>query len=495
MSDLVVETEGGRIEGRRDGGVCRFLGVPYAAPPTGARRWRPPAPVEPWDGVRPALTFGAAAIQAPRPGLPLGTDARDEDCLYLNIWTPSPAASARLPVMVWFHGGGYVSGAGSEPVYDGAALAAHGAVVVTLNYRLHVFGYLAIPGSGANFGLRDQLAALGWVKRHAAAFGGDPGNITVLGESAGAGSVHSLLASPAGDGLFQKAVMQSGGFNQLTGLQERRSLAQAHAVSRKLFDALGDDRLDHLRHIPAPDVWQCAERLFGFDLGKGEIILPHQLVWAPVEDGELLPFGSATMLRGQRPLLFGWNANEGRYFFRPGTIFTRENVGYVASRLCGLAPDQVSTLLAIDSDEAVYESLDRLFSTAMGAETAITLGGQADAQDTPAYIYTFRRVSPGAARTRLLANHTAELPYMFGTLEKVDGDYEDTDRRLSRTMQRAWVAFAKTGAPMLDDRPWPRFARGDPRIAVFDDAGEVRRFSADPLFRAIQAERAKRAGE
>jgi len=487
--NAMVAVEGGRLEGVCEREIRRFLGVPYAAPPVGALRWRPPTPVEPWSGTRAARTFGPAALQAPRATLPLGTEAKSEDCLYLNIWTPLLDEAAGLPVMVWFHGGGYVSGAASEPVYDGAALAAQGMVVVTVNYRLHVFGYLAHPSIGANFGLQDQFAALAWVKRHARLFGGDPENITAAGESAGAGSVHALLSAPAGDALFHKAIMQSGGFNEFAGQHRRRTLADAHGVSQRLFAALGSDDPERLRAIPAETVWQCADDLTRFDLSTGQIVLPHHLPWAPVEDDEILPAGRAPHPRGSRPLLFGWNANEGRYFFRPGRQFTCEKLDYVATELCGLSPETVAGLFDTDAAEAVLDALDRLFSTVMGAETAVETATRMHSRGTAAYVYRFGRVSPGALRSGLLANHTADLPYMFGTLDRMDGGYEEADADLSASMLKAWASFARSGAPELDDGPWPRFDPADPRIALLDHGAVAAPFKPDALFLAVRAAR------
>lgn len=265
-----VRIETGQLQGGVEGQVVSFKGIPFAAPPVGVNRWRPPQPVQPWTGVRPALDYGSDCMQLPFPGdaAPLGVTPR-EDCLYLNVWTPAARGGGKLPVMVWIYGGGFVNGGSSPAVYSGAHFAERGVVLISFNYRLGRFGFFAHPaltkadpsGQLGNYGYMDQIAALKWVQRNAAAFGGDPGEVTVFGESAGGGSVLMLLTSPLTRGLFQKAIIESGGGRtMLTGSRRLResvgSVQSAEAVGLAFAKEAGITganaaALEALRALPA----------------------------------------------------------------------------------------------------------------------------------------------------------------------------------------------------------------------------------------------------
>jgi para-nitrobenzyl esterase len=234
--------EQGRLEGENVAGIHRFLGVPYAKPPVGPLRWRAPQPVEPWDGVRPANRFGAIAIQTAGACFTLRETRQSEDCLSLNVWTGSLDREVRQPVMVWIHGGGYLGGAGSEDAYDGANLAQLGVTVVPFNYRLGAFGFLAHPDVGANFAVLDYLAVLEWIQQNISAFGGDPDNVTIFGESSGAGAV-TLLSTRRARGLFHRGIMESAGFEPIA-IAPPWTFARTQAATERLMEIVGR-REDH----------------------------------------------------------------------------------------------------------------------------------------------------------------------------------------------------------------------------------------------------------
>lgn len=287
----VVVTEAGQVAGKPLEGVEAFLGIPYAGDTGGQNRWRAPQPAPKWSGVRQATDFGPDCQQEP-PHVPPGgspwsaeyfpTKAMSEDCLFVNVWRPTSAAGGTLPVMVWIHGGGFAGGSGSVPLYDGTALARQGIVVVSLNYRVGVFGFLAHPaltqeaGSSGNYGLMDQIAALHWVRDNIRQFGGEPAQVTIAGQSAGAASVHALLASPRAAGLFQRAIAQSGSGMGIP-IPPR---AAAEAMGEKLLTAAKVNTLDDLRSLPADQV---------ADAAKAPLLGPPGLRFTPIIEPTVLP--------------------------------------------------------------------------------------------------------------------------------------------------------------------------------------------------------------
>jgi para-nitrobenzyl esterase len=450
-SGTVVGTVGTRPH------VRVFKGIPYAAPPTGANRWRPPQPVAPWSGVRAATEYAARCTQGGAGG-PNAAAAppTSEDCLYLNVWTSDENAEPR-PVMVWFYGGGFFSGAGSEPRYAGDGLASKGAVVITLNYRLGALGFLAHPalsGESAqrisgNYGMQDAIAALQWVQRNVAAFGGDEGNVTIFGESAGANLVAALVASPRAEGLFHRAIAQSGGFMGLS-MARTGTLARAEDAGAKALADAGIASIAEARAKPAQEIFAA--------IRGGNLVV----------DGYLIPEDlSLTFANGRQnsvDLLVGSNKDEGTFFQRPGltaeqfTTQARQRFGVLADGFLKLFPaaddaTAAQAYLASFSDEAAWAM--RKF-----AELQAMRGNDA-------YVYYFTRVPPtppgrsspfgdyqGASRG---ATHVAEIPYMFDNL--ADGvPWTDVDRRLADTMASYWVNFARTGNPNGAGLPaWPTY--------------------------------------
>jgi para-nitrobenzyl esterase len=276
-----VKVAQGTLEGFEEGGVNRFLGVPYAAPPVGDLRWRAPAEPDAWDGARQAKRFSTIAVQTIGGGPSIETAEQSEDCLYLNVWTGSLDPAARQPVMVWIHGGGNLGGAGSEDWFDGAALAARGVTMVTFNYRLGAFGFLAHPAIGANFAVLDQIAILRWVSANIVAFGGDRDNVTIFGESAGAVAVRTLLSCPKAHGLFHRGIIESAGFEQFS-FAPGWSYARAQAAAESLFDRLGTRDIDALRHVPTEALKLASHELSGIFPKPGQVHTPANLVWMPV---------------------------------------------------------------------------------------------------------------------------------------------------------------------------------------------------------------------
>ncbi|HMQ20460.1 MAG TPA: carboxylesterase family protein, partial [Sphingopyxis sp.] len=414
----VVDAPAGSVRGVEErGGLRVFKGIPYAVPPVGERRWRAPEPLPAWEGVREAAKFGAACVQ-PKPRGPsiYGWDlpAMSEDCLSLNIWTPSGAAKA--PVFVWIHGGALTTGSGGDPIYDGGALAKRGLVVVSINYRLGALGYLAHPelsaespdGLSGNYGLLDQIAALDWVKANIAAFGGDPDNVTIAGESAGALSVMALMAAPDARGLFHKAIAQSAYMVSAQALREtQHGIVPAEEQGRDLAAKIGATDLAALRAMDASTI---AERtattgFFPFITIDGKV-LPRQLVDTFDRNEQALV-----------PILAGFNSGEIRSLRfllpkAPGGAAAYEAAARTAYG--DLAP----LFLARYPAKNIEESLLAATRDAMYGWTAERLVSNQAAAGHGAYYYYFDHGYPATAEWNLHAFHAAELPYVFNTSER-----------------------------------------------------------------------------
>jgi para-nitrobenzyl esterase len=468
-----VMTEAGLVEGTpgSDPHVLAFRGLPYAAPPVGERRWQPPGAGAPWGGVRKAKEFGPRCVQARIFADMMFRDAMSEDCLYLNVWTPVPFSKEHRPVMVWIHGGGFVAGSASEPRQDGERLAAKGVVVVSFNYRLGALGFLAHPEltkesghrASGNYGLLDQVAALRWVRTNIAAFGGDPANVTIFGESAGSLAVSALMASPLAEGLFQRAVGESGAFfaarNQAMGLS---TLAESEEQGRKLAASLGADSLAALRSWPAEDVLRASMADPGQRFG-------------PSLDGYLLPGDVyATFAAGKQsrvPLLAGWNADE----IRSSVTLAPEGPtarGF-ADRVRARFGDRAEALLRAypaGSDAEALESAASLASDLfIGYVTWKWIEVHSRTGLSPVFRYSFDRaipVPPGhqvngvpATAVQIGARHAGEIEYVFGTLGSLPAvPWQPEDRQLSELMMKFWTNFARSGDPNGESLPqWPRY--------------------------------------
>ncbi|MFO1477123.1 MAG: carboxylesterase family protein [Verrucomicrobiota bacterium] len=458
----------GTLEGvvSGDGLVRTFKGIPYAAPPVGALRWKAPQPVQPWSGVRRAVDFGPRAMQTRVfTDMVFHDSGPSEDCLYLNLWIPETVPHTNLPVMVWIYGGGFVAGASSEGRQDGGNLCKHGVIVVSMNYRLGVFGFLAHPElteesphhASGNYGLLDQVAALEWVHTNIAAFGGDPNNVTIFGESAGSYSVSALVASPLAAGLFQKAIGESGAlfsFNSRT-----KSLADSEKTGQEFARSLvGTNSIDALRALPADQVLQAAakqpSRSFGANI-----------------DGWFLPADCRAIYAAGRqnrvPLIAGWNRDEGNYrsFFGDRTA-TRSNYVAAADTRFGTNALAFLEVYAASTDaEAKRAAQDFSGDQFIGYGTWKWLELQMKS-GVPVYRYQFDQALPlpsdAPAGAEPSAPHAGEIEYVFQMLGTKNLPWRAEDRAVSDLMAAYWSNFAKTGDPNGAGLPkWPRYDSQD----------------------------------
>jgi len=465
-----VKVEGGTIEGTTgdDHTVRIFRGVPFAAPPVGDLRWKAAQPVKPWPDTRKATEFGARCMQ-----LPVFSDMvfRDpgpsEDCLYLNVWTPAKTANEHLPVILWFYGGGFVAGSSSEARYDGENLAKKGVVVVSPNYRLGIFGFFAHPGltkesghnASGNYGLLDQVAALQWVHNNIAAFGGDPNNVTISGESAGSSSVSALMAAPLAQGLFHKAIGESGAFFP-SGRPPRSSQSSREAENSgaKFAASLNAPTIKDLRAKPAAEVLQAtASDPFQF----GATI-----------DGYFLPGSVPSIYAGGKqshvPLLAGWNADEGK-----GNILfaeqkpTAKTFAEQARARWGNKANAFLKLYPAGTDEQALKSAEELAGDDFIAySTWRWINAQVNTGHAPVYAYLFEQVpaeKPGAMigdvpASAQGARHSGEIEYVFQMLKWLDKPWTPEDFQVADTMSSFWVNFARSGDPNGKGLPqWPPY--------------------------------------
>lgn len=446
-----VQVSGGVLIGMQEDGVQRFAGIPFAQPPVGDLRWRAPRAPAAWEGERDARSYAAACPQAEDRIYGLTPPLRAEDCLYLNVWAPAPAATLR-PVMVWLHGGAHRMGAGSIPFYEGGSLARRGAVVVTLNYRLGYLGFFSHPAlsaedEGGNLGLMDQIAALQWVRDNIRAFGGDPEQVTVFGESAGGADVLYLMGSQRAQGLFQRAIVQSGGgWNRpLTpeAMQKniRANLKQAGVASEA--DAAS------LRALPAETL--LAAQAINRDLGFGPFLDGKTVTEAP---SKAFAEGRAARI----PLIIGSNDWEASLQgFQKKSWLTR-------------------TLPYFPPVMRWYEGLDaqqrsaRLFTDVIFAAPARWLAAR-HAAHAPTWLYSFRYVTSGNRAKLPGAAHAAEIAYVFDTLgatPKSAANADDEDRRMAAALSDCWLAFARSGKPECGLAAWPAYSAEQDQLLLMD---------------------------
>ncbi|WP_432258369.1 carboxylesterase/lipase family protein [Cupriavidus sp. TMH.W2] len=486
-----VQIREGLLEGGTNNGVHRFLGIPYAAPPVGDLRWRPPAPPLAWEGSRDATRFGPCAIQTIGASFDLRVAQKSEDCLYLNVWTTSLDQRDCRPVMVWIHGGGNLGGAGSEDAFDGTRLAGKDVVLVTLNYRLGAFGFLSHPTLGANFAVLDWVAALEWVRVNIVSFGGDPSNVTIFGESAGAVAVRMLLACPRADGLFHKAIMQSGG-NERAAFAQELSWQQAQKAAERFFERVGTSDPVELRRIPAELIGQASHDLCGLPPPPRRIHTPAHLVWVPFADGDVVLPGADPLHRRGIPVLMGCTENETRYFIKPGRAYPKLMLAGMTAVLAGSRRADVAGVLS-RKRQSTYDSIDQLFTAAIFTEPAYETARRLTNSGRRIYYYHFNRVAPGAASSQELAKHTAEIRYVFGNLT-ADEYYDAQDQKLSAQLQAAWVEFASTGVPKVQGcEAWPEYRVDDPQMTYIGDTIEKRPFRPTELIEILNSMRTQTA--
>ena len=502
--DAVVKIDSGYVAG--SGTAVRvYKGIPFAAAPVGELRWRAPQPVKPWDSIRASKSFSLSCAQPP---VALPKDRIGEDCLTVNLWTPAHAANARLPVLVSIPGGGFIAGSSALGVYDGERLASQNVVVVTINYRLGIFGFLAHPelskespqGISGNYGLLDMVAALQWVHRNVAAFGGDPGNVTIWGESAGATAVALLLLVPQSEGLFHKAIMNSPWsmyypISRLRAARVARSSAEDRGATLGSLAALRAQSLDELGQI----TMSVAAAAATIDPDQGG------QTFRPIVDGVvLLDDPAALFARGafhHVPMIVGTNADEG-VVFAPRTVATREQAdAWLGDQFGPPAAASLGALYALDSGVPVPTALAKLTGDALVGMGARAISRAAARYNPNVFRYEFTRISPLANRMKLTAFHGAELPYMFGTLPDTvlasvipgfsvrPGDFDETDERLSRAMSAAVVQFVRTGTPNGKGLPkWAGYGQGESYLEYGDAIVQKQKLRApyldalDPIY-------------
>ncbi|HEX4852423.1 MAG TPA: carboxylesterase family protein [Puia sp.] len=444
-----VKISSGNISGVKNekNGVVAFKGIPYAAPPVGDMRWQAPAPPAKWDGTKKCDHFGPSPIQAkPVPFLMLSTEfmvpesPMSEDCLYLNVWTAARSSQEKRPVFVWIYGGGFATGGASAPAYDGEAMAAKGVVFVSFNYRLGIFGFFSHPELSAeshqhasgNYGLLDQIAVLKWIKENIASFGGDPKNVTIAGQSAGAMSVNCLLSSPLAKGLFHRAIAESGNLVLANPFIKTPNLKKAEQQGIQWASKLNKPSISDLRNIPAEELLHEGMGLYG-----------------PIVDGyvlkEAVPEIYGESKQDHVPLLIGWNGGEGIVF-----VFKKKD-DYISDirKQFGAEADKILQYYPASTDEEaaasqIAISRDKL----IGISTYNWALMESNAGNHAVYVYNFnKKPSENDKFSKYGAFHTAEIPYALSNLQKVNRPWEAVDDSLSQLMSSYWINFARTGNP------------------------------------------------
>lgn len=456
---LSVKTQQGKVIGKtiNEGRVRAFLGIPYAAPPVGELRWKTPQPPAVWKGLREATHYGSRCFQGRVYRDMMFQDAGpSEDCLYLNVYTPANIRLGRkLPVMFWIHGGGYSGGSASEPRHDGDHLPTKGVVLVTINYRLGVMGFLAAEdlakengGSAGNYGLMDMVAALRWVHNNIAQFGGDPRNVTLFGESAGSYAVSTLMAAAPARGLFAKAIGESGGALKL-GEPGMPTFAQREAHDQRWVDALGAESLTELRALPV-------EQLIEASQAKG---VPS---FGPVIDGKFLTEPVAeTYAAGRQahvPLLGGWNRDENASL--AGGMTAEKWKAFAERRFGEHAAEFLRYFPGATDEQAQRSAIDYGSDTFIAFGTWRWIEAQRKTGEAPVYRYHLELAAPPSKyHSGWYAFHSDDIEYVFGNLDtRPKADWRPEDRKLSREMMDYWTNFAKTGNPNGPGLPeWPRY--------------------------------------
>ncbi|MBL4793366.1 carboxylesterase/lipase family protein [Citromicrobium bathyomarinum] len=485
----VVETEAGPVQGLEQGGIDAFLGVRYAAPPLGDLRFQPPAKPEAWEGIADATGYGAPCMQlysASGPNesemtrriqaiFPTSTEAKmdNEDCLFLNVWTPAAGDGGKRPVMVWFHGGGYAYGSGNWPAYNGRNLAEKGdVVVVTVNHRLNAFGYLNLAekfgeefAASGNVGNLDLVRSLEWVRDNIAGFGGDPENVTIMGESGGGSKVSHLMAMPAADGLFDKAVIQSG-----PGVFSGKP-AEAADYAAKILDAAGVETLDDLRNVRSDEIVEAVRKATPSGaMGSG----PQ---FGPIADGTIIPrdpfLPAAPEQSRDIPVLIGYNKDEMTLFVAAQPWFGRLTEGTLSAMTGAMGEQAVAAVAAYRKRYPDY-SPTHLAAIAMGTRfvrgTYLLADQQAKTASAPVYVYRLTWETPiGGGMLR--SPHTLDIPLMFDNAVEsaaLVGTGEDA-QIMADMMSDAWIAFAKTGTPSSELLPeWKPYTTASRNVMELD---------------------------
>ncbi len=467
-----VKVEGGLLQGTLKDGVTVYKGVPYAAPPVGELRWRAPQPPVQWKGTRKADKFSANPMQVmvhelgpwtaeyqPQGGV-------SEDCLYLNIWTAAKSSKDIRPVLMYIPGGAFTGGSGNVPLYNGQNLAKKGVVVVTINYRVGVFGFLALPeltkeskhNSSGNYGLLDQVAALKWIKRNILVFGGDPDRVTIMGQSAGASSVNFLTASPLAKGLFIRAIAESG-TNDMIGPGENLNSAEQYGA--EFAKSMGAASLAQLREVPAAELIDSTNNKYRF---------------LPIVDGWFLPSSADNVFKegkqNDAATITGWVADEGSFSGTYGKIpaedfrkQVRQKAGELADEILKLYPASTEAE-AVDSQKKLARDISVVSMYLWGVKREKT--GKTDL-----YTYLFVHPQPGTTKKRYQTFHSSELPYVFDNLKMSPRPWTTEDEKIAKTMSDYWIDFILRGDPNGNGLPkWPAFKKtGEETMELGDKMG------------------------
>lgn len=473
----IVSVDGGKISGTKNanGDVRIFKGIPFAAPPVGDLRWKAPAPVKPWSGIKQCTAFGPSPMQGKptpfmvyTPEFLIPEEPISEDCLHLNVWTAAKTPSEKRPVLVWIYGGGFSSGGSACAIYDGEALAKKGVVLVSINYRVGVMGFFAHPelskenpnNASGNYGLLDQIAALKWVQKNIAAFGGDPTNVTIAGQSAGSMSVNCLVASPLAKGLFTKAIAESGSNMVSKGLIRTSDLHVSESAGKDLADAAGFASVADLRKLSAEEVQQKIKGRFG-----------------PVIDGyvlpEPIPHIFETNKQNNVALLTGWNQDERFSQLTSMAEFRKQVESKYAANAERIFKFYPATTEAEATESQKALGRDETFGISNYAWAKIQSQG-----NNKAYLYNFLRKPPAEGEfVQYGAFHTAEVPYAFNTLHNFKRPLQPSDYALGELMSSYWTNFAKTGNPNAKGLPeWPAFDDQKAMVMMFDEKSSAQTF-------------------
>ena len=467
-----VKTDLGAVSGTYSAttGITAFKGIPYATPPVGDLRWKPTVPATKWTGVLKADHFGANCVQRPRPVMNGQTPEAfqtiqgsvSEDCLFLNVWTPAKSATEKLPVMVWIHGGGYSGGSGSIPMFDGEELARKGVVVITINYRLGLMGFLALKELDAeskqhvsgNYGILDMIESLKWISRNIAGFGGDPKNVTIFGESSGGSCVHHLTATPLAKGLFQRGISESGTFYARDpegsgGPSSMKTLAEAEAQDETYLHNAGIDSLAKLRAM-------TVEQILALPRERGA----HGDFYGAVIDGYVYPDGYFTALNkgnvADVPYILGGNTDEGGG--SPHPVSTVAEFQENLKRKFGDKADEAMKLYPATTDAEAAQAKNTLAVDYGRMSKYLWAQAYAKVHHSPVYIYSWNHTLPGPNSDEEGANHTSEITYVFNSLAKAGPDrpFVQADKDVADKMTTYWTNFAKTGDPNGKGLPvWP----------------------------------------
>ena len=481
-----VKIEDGLLQGTLENGVMVYRGIPYAAPPVGKLRWRAPCPPVPWKGVRKADKFSANPMQVMVNELGPWTKeyqpqgAVSEDCLYLNVWTTAKSSKEKYPVLMYIPGGAFTGGSGDVPVYNGEHLAKEGLVVVTINYRVGVFGFLALPELtkesehhfSGNYGLLDQVAALEWIRKNISAFGGDPNKVTIMGQSAGAASVNYLTASPLAKGLFIRAIAESG-TNARIGPGE--SLALAEQNGERFAKAMGAASLAELRAIPAAILVDSAKNKYHF---------------LPIVDGWFLPksVDDIFMAAEQSDVttMTGWVADEGSFSNTYAKISSQEFRKQVRQQ-AGVQADEILKLYPASTEAETAVSQKKLARDISMVSMYLWAVKREKTCKTNIYTYLFMHPQPGATKERYQTFHSSELPYIFENLNQSPRPWTEQDRKIAQTMSAYWTNFIKTGNPNANGLPkWPAFSAKPAETMELGDKIEPQSITSPEKFEVLK---------